>query len=100
MKRAAALALALLALLACKPPANTRVPKNTLVVGLDISDSFRKSGYFDEAMRYAALYIYAHVNGIGGLKQTTDVFVGSPRGGHLRQANKLHPVPEPHQKTA
>jgi len=99
MKRAAVLALGLLGLLACKPPANARVPKNTLVVGLDISGSFRKSGYFDEAMRYAALYIYAHVNGIGGLKQTTDVFVGSLGGEHVGQPKSFHPIQDLTEKT-
>jgi len=99
MKRAAVLALALVALLACKPGANARVPKNTLVVGLDISGSFRKSGYFDEAMRYAALYIYAHVNGIGGLKQTTDVFVGSLGGEHVGQPKSFHPIQDLTEKT-
>ena len=48
MKRAVVGLLAL-GLVACKPPANAPPPRNTLVVGLDISGSFRKSGYFDEA---------------------------------------------------
>jgi len=77
VKRAhAVVGLLALGLLACKPPADTPPPRSTLVVGLDISGSFRKSGQFDPAMRYASLYIYAHVNALGGLKQATDVFVG------------------------
>ena len=43
MKRAALLALGLMAF-GCKPPANAPPPRSTLVVGLDISGSFRKSG--------------------------------------------------------
>ena len=88
-----------LALVACKPPANAPPPKNTLVVGLDISGSFRKSGYFDDAMRYAALYIYGHVNGIGGLKTTTDVFVGSLGGEHVGQPKSFHPIQDLTGKT-
>src|ERR1044072_8964930 len=98
MKRLAAGLLAL-GLVGCKPPANAPPPRNTLAVGLDISASFRKSWYFDEAMRYASLYIYAHVNGIGGLKQTTDVFVGSLGGEHVGQPKSFHPIQDLTQKT-
>jgi len=88
-----------LGLISCTPSANAPPPKNTLVVGLDISGSFRKSGYFDESLRYAALYIYAHVNGIGGLKQTTDVFVGSLGGEHVGQPKSFHPIQDLTEKT-
>ncbi len=98
MKRAVVGLLAL-GLVSCAPPANAPPPRNTLVVGLDISGSFRKSGYFDEAMRYASLYIYAHVNGLGGLKQTTDVFVGSLGGEHVGQPKSFHPVQDLTGKT-
>ena len=54
MKRAVVGLLAL-GLVSCNPPANAPPPRSTLVVGLDISGSFRKSGQFDDAMRYAAL---------------------------------------------
>ena len=98
MKRAV-VGLLVLALAGCKPPANAPPPRNTLVVGLDISGSFRKSGYFDEAMRYAALYIYGHVNGLGGLKVTTDVFVGSLGGEHVGQPKSFHPIQDLSGKT-
>ena len=98
MKRAV-VGLLVLGVVACKPPANAPPPRNTLVVGLDISGSFRKSGYFDEAMRYASLYIYAHVNGVGGLKQTTDVFVGSLGGERVGQPKSFHPVQDLTGKT-
>ena len=89
MKR---VALLLLGVLACKPPANAPPPRSTLVVGLDISGSFRDGGHFDDAMRYAALYIYGHVNGLGGLKQATDVFVGSLGGERPGQPKTFHPI--------
>jgi len=44
MKRAA---LLVLGLMACAPKEGAPPPKATLVVGLDISGSFRKSGQFD-----------------------------------------------------
>src|SRR3979490_2561730 len=97
MKRAALLALALA--VGCKPPANAPPPRSTLVVGLDISGSFRKSGQFDDAMRFAALYIYAHINALGGLKQATDVFVGSLGGEHVGQPKSFHPIQDLSGKT-
>src|SRR5260370_15921231 len=98
MKRAALLAVAL-GLVGCKPPANAPPPRSTLVVGLDISGSFRKSGQFDDAMRYAALYIYGHINALGGLKQATDVFVGSLGGEHVGQPKSFHPIQDLSGKT-
>ena len=93
MKRArVAVGLVALGLLACTPPANAPPPKSTLVVGLDVSGSFRNSGHFDDAMRYAALYIYGHVNGLGGLKTATDVFVGSLGGDVVNQPKTFHPI--------
>jgi hypothetical protein len=89
MKRAA---LLLLGVMACAPKAGAPPPRSTLVVGLDISGSFRKSGQFDPAMRYAALYIYGHINGLGGLKPATDVFVGSLGGEHVGQPKTFHPI--------
>jgi hypothetical protein len=98
VKRAVAGLLAL-GLVGCKPPANAPPPRNTLVVGLDISGSFRTSGQFDDAMHYAALYIYGHVNALGGLKQTTDVFVGSLGGEHVGQPKTFHPIQDLTGKT-
>jgi hypothetical protein len=100
VKRAhAVVGLLALGLLACKPPADTPPPRSTLVVGLDISGSFRKSGQFDPAMRYASLYIYAHVNALGGLKQATDVFVGSLGGERVGQPKTFHPIQDLSGKT-
>jgi hypothetical protein len=98
MKRLVAGLLAL-GLIGCKPPANAPPPRNTLVVGLDISGSFRKSGQFDDALHYAALYIYGHVNGLGSLKRTTDVFVGSLGGEHVGQPKTFHPIQDLEGKT-
>lgn len=82
----------LLALVACKPPENAPPPRSTLVVGLDVSGSFRQSGHFDESITFAALYIYGHLNGLGGLRQPTDVFIGSLGGRELHQPKSFHPI--------
>src|SRR5437867_9875152 len=50
-------------------------------------------------MRYAALYIYGHINALGGLKQATDVFVGSLGGEHVGQPKSFHPIQDLSGKT-
>ena len=98
MKRAALLALSLMAV-GCAPKKGSPPPRSTLVVGLDISGSFRKSGQFDDALHYAALYIFGHINAMGGLKQATDVFVGSLGGEHVGQPKSFHPIQDLYGKT-
>ena len=85
MRRAALGLLALgLAGGACKPPEDAPPPRSTLVIGLDVSGSFRQTQHFDKSIEFAALYIYGHLKGLGGLRQPTDVFIGSLGG---QQAN-------------
>ncbi len=86
-----AAALAALAL-GCSPPPNAPPPKSTLVVGLDVSGSFRQSGHFDDAIEFAALYLYAHLNGLGGVRRPTDVFVGTMGGQRPGEAKTFHPI--------
>jgi len=92
MRRLMPWAAALVALVGCKPPANAPPPRSTLVVGLDISGSFRDTPLFKEATDFAGLYIYAHVHGLGGLKQATDVFVGSLGGERVGEPKSFHPI--------
>ena len=61
------------ALVTCKPSANAPPPKSTLVVGIDVSGSFRQTPYFNDAIDFAALYIYAHLHGIDGMQQNTEI---------------------------
>lgn len=86
-----AAAVAALAL-GCAPPANAPPPRSTLVIGLDVSGSFRQSGHYDEALNFAAFYIYGHLNGLGGLRQSTDVFVGTLGGDRPGEPKTFHPI--------
>jgi hypothetical protein len=54
-----ALRLAALAtlVLGCTPPKDAPPPRSTLVIGMDVSGSFRKGGHFDDAIDFASLYI-------------------------------------------
>lgn len=79
---------------ACAPAAGDEqtTPRSTLVVGLDVSGSFRQSGHFDDAIDFAAHYIYAHMKGLGDLKVPTAVFVGSLGGERQGEAKTFHPI--------
>jgi hypothetical protein len=88
----AGLALVAALALGCAPPKNAPPPKSTLVIGLDVSGSFRKSGHFDDAIEFAALYIYAHLKGLRDLRRPTDVFVGTMGGRRPGEAKTFHPI--------
>jgi len=68
-------------------PANS-----TLVIGIDVSGSFRDSRLYDDAVQFAAYYIYAHLNGLDGLKVPTAVFVGSVGGERPGEPKAFHPI--------
>jgi hypothetical protein len=89
-----ALRLAALAtvVLGCTPPKGGPPPKSTLVIGLDVSGSFRKGGNFDDAIDFASLYIYAHMKGLNGMRQPSDVFVGTMGGERMGEAKTFHPI--------
>ncbi|MFL5403680.1 MAG: hypothetical protein ACJ8BF_12755, partial [Gemmatimonadales bacterium] len=91
-------ALAALAL-GCTPPKDAPPPKATLVIGLDVSGSFRKGGHFDDAIDFASLYIYSHMKGLKGLRQPSDVFVGTMGGQRTGEAKTFHPIQDLSGKT-
>ena len=93
MKRTFRFAVAgALALAACVPTEEGQTPRYTLVVGIDVSGSFRNSGSYDDALSFAAHYLEAHINGFGGLQVPTDVFVGSVGGQRRGEAKTFHPI--------
>jgi hypothetical protein len=67
------------------------VPRLSLFIGVDISGSFMKSGYYDDAVNFLSRYIYAHLNGLGGLEVPNVLFVGSIGGVAVDQAKTLYP---------
>jgi len=90
-RRVAALVLAL-GVIACSPSEKATTPRSTLVIGLDISGSFRRNPSFNGAIEFAALYIYGHLNGVGGLQPNTAIFVGELGGERPGQAKVFHPI--------
>ena len=91
MRRAAALALGL-SVVGCAPSERAGPPRSTLIIGLDISGSFRHNPAFAGAIEFAAIYIYGHLNGVGGLQQNTAIFVGELGGERPGQAKVFHPI--------
>jgi len=86
-----ALAAALLAAPSCAPPQSQSTPRNTLVLGIDVSGSFRDRHY-DDAIDFAAYYLYGHLHALGGLRKPTAVFVGSVGGDKLGEVKSFHPI--------
>src|SRR5258708_37258692 len=64
----------------------------TMVIGIDASGSFRDAHLYDDAVEFGATYIYAHLNGLGGLRPPSALFVSSIGGARPREAQAVHPV--------
>jgi hypothetical protein len=95
MKRTLRVAALAALVLGCTPPgkaANAPTPRSTLIIGLDVSGSFRSSGSFNDAIEFASLYIYAHMKGFNDLRRPTDVFVGTMGGQKSGEAKTFHPI--------
>jgi len=60
------------------------------VLGVDVSGSFR--GHYDEAIDFAAHYLYGHIHGLGELSQPSAVFVGSVGGERPGEAKSFQPI--------
>lgn len=88
----AALATAALAV-GCQPTQESTKPASwTMVIGIDVSGSFRDSRLYDDAVEFASLYIYAHLNGLGGLRTPTALFVSSVGGLRAGETKSFHPI--------
>lgn len=91
--RACPAALAAALLVSCGPAARPEQPASTtLVIGIDVSGSFRDARLYDDAVDFAAHYLYAHLNGLGGLRVPTALFVGSVGGARPGEPKPFHPI--------
>lgn len=82
--------VALLAAAACAPSQADAPSKNALVLGIDVSGSFGR--FYDDAIDFAALYLYGHLHGLGDLPQPTALFVGSVGGDDPGEVKAFHPI--------
>ncbi len=67
-------------------------PRLSLFVGVDISGSFLKSKYFDDSIDFLAHYLYAHLNGLGGLDVPSVLFVSSIGGAKANEPKTFFPI--------
>jgi hypothetical protein len=67
-------------------------PRLSLFVGVDVSGSFLKSRYFEDSMDFLSHYLYAHLNGSGGLEKPHVLFVGSLGGMRRDEAKTFYPI--------
>jgi hypothetical protein len=82
-------------LVGCSHPEDQEPAKpatSTMIVGIDVSGSFRDARLYDDAVEFAANYIYAHLNGLGGLKVPTSLFVASVGGARPGEPKAFHPI--------
>jgi hypothetical protein len=87
-----ALLAACATLAACQPVGDHRAARSTLVLGIDVSGSFQNTGNYDDAIDFAAHYLYGHLNGLGDLSVPSAVFVGSVGGEVPGQTKSFQPI--------
>ena len=63
-----------------------------MFIGVDISGSFMSSKDFDDSIEFLGHYIYAHLNGLGGMEIPNAMFVGSIGGVKKGEAKTLFPI--------
>lgn len=86
------MAASLLVALACVPQETERQPRVSMFIGIDVSGSFQRTGHFDDALRFTAHYIYAHLHELGGLEEPNVLFVSSIGGEEPGEAKSFHPI--------
>ncbi|HXF49372.1 MAG TPA: hypothetical protein VNL73_08120 [Verrucomicrobiae bacterium] len=69
-------------------------PRLVMFVGVDISGSFMKTREedFDDAMEFLSHYLYAHLNGLGGLERPSVLFVSSIGGAKPNEPKTFYPI--------
>lgn len=78
----------------CQPPAEQqgKPAAATLIIGLDVSGSFRDAKLYDDAVQFAALYIYSHLNSLDHLKPPTALFFGPVGGARPGETKPFRPI--------
>jgi hypothetical protein len=92
MTRRAALLAALLLGACIEGGPSDQPPPNTLIIGIDVSGSFRDARLYDDAVQFAALYIAAHLDGLDSLARPSALFVGSVGGERPGEPKPFHPI--------
>jgi hypothetical protein len=91
-RRSFALALVSAVTVSCVPTDGPRQARSTLVIGIDVSGSFQAAGNYEDAIDFAAHYLYGHLNGMGTLRVPSAVFVGSVGGARVGEPKSFQPI--------
>jgi hypothetical protein len=80
--------------LACAPAESEVVPRSTLVIGIEATYHQRGAfkHEFDDAVDFAAYYLYGRLRGLGDLQQPSALFVGSIGGDSPDEAKAFRPI--------
>lgn len=92
-------ALVTLAFVSCVRAESGRQARSTLVIGIDVSGSFRATGNYDDAIDFTAHYLYGHLRGLGELRVPSAVFVGSVGGARVGEPKSFQPIHAFQQKS-
>jgi hypothetical protein len=76
----------------CQEGKETGKPRLSMFVGVDISGSFIKTRYFDDALDFLAYYLHSHLNGYGGLEVPNVLFVSSIGGAKANEPKTFYPI--------
>jgi len=76
----------------CSDSRDLGKPRLSMFVGMDISGSFNKSKYYDDALDFLAYYLYCHLNGYGGLEVPNVLFVSSIGGAKANEPKTFFPI--------
>jgi hypothetical protein len=93
------LSILILLISGCDFSSGPQKPRLSLFVGVDISGSFVKGGYFRDSIDFLAHYIYCHLNGLGGLEVPNVLFVSWIGGAKVDEAKTFHPITTFEHKT-
>lgn len=89
----AVLGAGLLAARGCTPAEDSPAqPQYVMIVGVDVSGSFRNSGRFEDALDFLAHYLHGHLRGAGELREPTALFVGPVGGDRPGEAQGFRPI--------
>jgi len=69
-----------------------KLARTSMFIGVDISGSFRKGGYYKDAMRFLAIYIKTHLEGYGQAEVPKSLFVGSIGGSKYDESKTFFPI--------
>lgn len=86
------LIIILIFFIGCSLTAESSKPRLSLFIGVDISGSFKSTKYFEDSLDFLAYYLYAHLNGLGGLEVPNVLYVSSIGGAKANEPKTFYPI--------